>query len=68
MLARQRQFLTEGGHAISAYETYGTDRDRRRCGAIERVVRNEAKADDVASLLGGHLKGCFTEVIADVHT
>lgn len=68
VLARQRQFLTEGGHAIGAYETYGTDRDRRRCGAVERVVRDEAKTDDVAFLLGGHLKGCVTEVIPHVNT
>ena len=68
MLARQRQFLTEGGHAIGAYETYGTDRDRRRCGAIERVVRDKTEADDIASLLGGHLKGCVTEVVPNVNT
>jgi len=66
VLARKGQFLTEGGHSVGAYETYGTYRDRRRCGAIERVVRDEAETDDVALLLRRHLERCFTEVIAYV--
>ena len=68
MLVGQRQFFAERGHAIGAYESDSTYRNRRRSGAVERVMRHQSKADDVSLFIGGHLERCVTEIVTHVDT